>query len=242
MLASDPLAAAQTDGPRHASTLDYAAVLQTAAKANNLRKSEGTRLRLLAAVAMRLAKGDKVADLRVTDIADAAGVAHGTFYRYFSDREEIVEVVVSGFVSFVQDGLKEARSGQAGTLIRAHAATLAYVRLFRCNAGLMRLLLAVDASSPARDRFHALNRDWNRRVAATIALRRLGASSVKEEMIEAVLPEAYALGGMVDEFLAQLYLRQDPVLVGLVDDEKAVAHLLTMIWYRAAFGEPPIVP
>jgi len=54
-----------------------------------------------------------------------------------------------------------------------------------------------------------------------------------------MLPTAYALGGMIDEFLAQLYLRRDPALAGLAGDEAAVADLLTELWCRGAYGSLP---
>ena len=51
--------------------------------------------------------------------------------------------------------------------------------------------------------------------------------------------DAYALGGMIDEFLTQLYLRQDPALSHLAGNEEAVADLLTELWCLCAYGRLP---
>ncbi|MCK6453837.1 MAG: TetR family transcriptional regulator [Alphaproteobacteria bacterium] len=212
--------------------LDFAAVLLRAAGRPSQRKSERTRFRLLAAAAACLARGQEPGQVRVADIAAAAGVAHGTFYRYFGDRGEAMEILVNEFARFLRERLGAVQQGAPASPARVRAATLAYLRLFRANIGLMRCLMNVGPESASyRERFHALNRDWNGKVAAAIAMRR-----ARGESAETLLPTAYALGGMVDEFLAQLYLRRDPALGALAADEEAVAELLTALWCRGAYG------
>jgi len=216
----------------------FLAALRLAAEAPGLGKTERTRLKLLAAIAARLSAGIEEAALRVADIAAEAGLAHGTFYRYFADRRAAVGALVADFVRFLRDRLAESRDGPPGSRARVRAATLTYVRLFRDNAGLMRCLMSLDNEGAGfRASFHELNRAWNGRVAAAIAHRRdpvAGAAAVA-----ATLPTAYALGGMIDEFLTQLYLRRDPALAALAGDEAAVADLLTELWCRGAYGSLP---
>ncbi|MBV8653240.1 MAG: TetR/AcrR family transcriptional regulator [Alphaproteobacteria bacterium] len=229
-IAADTRIADRTDDASFETTL------LRAADAPALRKSERTRLRLLAAIASRLAAGDDPTALRVSDIADAAGLAHGTFYRYFTDRQEAVEALIADFTRFQRERLAAIRDGAPGSPERVRAATLGYVRLFRRNAGLMRCLMGLGPETAAfRARFHALNRDWNARVAAAIAGHRARLSGTLPAAKEALLPTAYALGGMIDEFLTQIYLRRDPALAALEDDETAIAELLTELWCRAAY-------
>jgi AcrR family transcriptional regulator len=221
---------------------EFVAVLRLAAASPGLAKSERTRLTLLAAIAARLTAGVEAASLRVSDIAAEAGVAHGTFYRYFADRQSAVEALVADFVRFLRDRLAESRlavspDGPPGSRARVRAATLTYVRLFRANAGLMRCLMDLgSAGAGFRDSFHALNRAWNSRVATAIAQHRVALAGEAPHTATAMLPIAYALGGMIDEFLAQLYLRRDPTLAALAGDEAAVADLLTELWCRGAYG------
>jgi hypothetical protein len=84
---------------------------------------------------------------------------------------------------------------------------MTYIRVFKANAGLMRCLNSLRREDTAfRKAFLELSQGWNTRMASAIARRR-GTTSTEE-----FLPTAYALGGMIDEFLTQLYLRQDPAL------------------------------
>jgi AcrR family transcriptional regulator len=233
-----------SDIPAAADGESFVAVLRRAAGAPGLPKPERTRITLLAATAARLGAGIEPAALRVSDIAAEAGLAHGTFYRYFADRRAAVAALLAEFVRFLRDRLAESRAerqgGAPGSRDRVRAATLTYVRLFRDNAGLMRCLMDLGAEGAGfRDSFHALNRDWNGRVAAAIAHRRAALAGTPPETAETMLPTAYALGGMIDEFLAQLYLRRDPALAGLAGDEAAVADLLTELWCRGAYGSLP---
>jgi AcrR family transcriptional regulator len=226
---------------KNARTVDeasFAAALLRSAEAPDLRKAERTRLRLLAALAEQLAIGDAPAALRVSDIAREAGVAHGTFYRYFVDRQAALEVLIADFTRFQRERLTRIRDGAPGSPERVRAITGAYVGLFRSNAGLMRCLIGLWPETEAfRARFHAFNFDWNSRVAAAIAAHRARLSGMPAAPREALLPTAYALGGMIDEFLTQLYLRRDPALAALEDDENRVADLLTELWCRAAYGD-----
>jgi len=216
----------------------FLAALRLAAEAPGLGKTERTRLKLLAAIAARLSAGIEEAALRVADIAAEAGLAHGTFYRYFADRRAAVGALVADFVRFLRDRLAESRDGPPGSRARVRAATLTYVRLFRDNAGLMRCLMSLDNEGAGfRASFHELNRAWNGRVAAAIAHRRDPVAEAAA--VAATLPTAYALGGMIDEFLTQLYLRRDPALAALAGDEAAVADLLTELWCRGAYGSLP---
>lgn len=224
----DP-ASASAPGPLATDSFGMALVLD--ADKPELRKTARTRLRLLAAAADILNAKDDVAALRVTDIVRRAGIAHGTFYRYYDGVPAIVEEAVAVFAEFQRQRLSAVRDGAPGTRLRVRATTLAYIKIFRVNIGMMRCLMGLGADSKHyRARFHDLNRDWNRRVAQAIAANIAGASA------DAMLPTAYALGGMIDEFLAQLYLRRDPALAALADDEAAVADLLSLLWCRGAYG------
>lgn len=225
--------AARSEGPRSLLDTDsFGMALILDAGKSDLPKTSRTRLRLIAAAADLLNKRDDVTALRVADIARQAGYAHGTFYRYYDGVPAIIEETVAVFAEFQRDRLGAVRVGAPGSRERVRATTLAYIKIFRVNAGMMRCLMGLGAESRHyRARFHELNRDWNRRVAQAIA-----ANSGDGASAEALLPTAYALGGMIDEFLAQLYLHRDPALAALADDPEAVADLLSDLWCRGAYG------
>jgi AcrR family transcriptional regulator len=214
-------------------SLDFAQALLAAAEDPALRKTERTRLRLLASIAAALKAGTERNDLTVADITQSAGLAHGTFYRYFTDMRAGTDALIEEFSGFVESRIANAREGESGSRARVLGATLLYARLFRRNAGLMRCLIGLsgEATSFAKS-YQRLNRDWYGRVAGAIARER-GAPNSRD----AFLPAAYALGGMIDEFLTQIYLRKDPALAHLADDEDGIAELLTDLWCFGAYGE-----
>lgn len=214
-------------------SLDFAQTLLAAAENPALRKIERTRLRLLASIAEALMAGTERSDLKVADITRNAGVAHGTFYRYFTDMRTGTDALIEEFSGFVGNRIANARDGETGSRARVLGATRLYARLFRRNGGLMRCLIGLtgEATSFAKS-YQRLNRDWYGRVAGAIARER-GARNSRDEF----LPAAYALGGMIDEFLTQIYLRKDPALAHLADDEDGVAELLTDLWCFGAYGE-----
>lgn len=215
----------------------YAAVLLAAAGEDALRKTERTRLKLLAAIAAALNTGTPRGALKVADVTRAAGLAHGTFYRYFDDLPAATEALVENFAGHVRERLAGARQGETGSRERVRGATLAYARLFRENAPLMRCLIGLDAEGgPFARAYRDLNRAWYGRMAAAIARRRARQAGGAEADPEDLLPAAYALGGMIDEFLTQVYLRRDPALAHLAADEEGIADLLTDLWWRGAYG------
>lgn len=216
----------------------FASILLADAADPALRKVERTRLRLLAAVARQIHAGVAPGDLKVSAVTTSAGLAHGTFYRYFTDIRVATEALIEAFAVHVRDELARARDGEAGSRRRVRAATLVYARLFRDNAALMRCLIGTgDDATAFAGSYRDLNAVWNRRMAAAIARRRSGSGSAVTP--ESMLPVAYALGGMIDEFLAQIYLRRDPTLALLAGDDDAIADLLTDLWLRGAYGELP---
>ncbi|TCT04169.1 TetR family transcriptional regulator [Tepidamorphus gemmatus] len=230
-------AAAHADPAAPSAETGFAAVLERAA-ADATKKTDRTRLRLMAALAAELAERAGPSGLRVASVTARAGLAHGTFYRYFTDMDSALEALIAAFAAHVRDTLAAARAGEPGSRVRVHAATLAYARLFRANAALMRCLIGLAGDGTASGlAWRELNRAWNLRMAAAIARRRAGDGPVLPA--ETFLPVASALGGMIDAFLTELHLRGDPELQHLRDDDEAVADLLTDLWCAGADGGRP---
>lgn len=219
--------------------LNFAEHLASRAEAEGLRKAERTRLRLQAAIARMLLGDTEPGEMRVADIVAAAGVAHGTYYNYFADVGAGIETLVGDFATFLYRQLDLAREADRET--RASHANYVYARLFRINAGLMRCLLGLRREdSAARKAMQQLSESWNKRVARGIARRRKQTFDNEAALYAALLPTAYALGGMIDDFLTQLYLRQDPALASLAGNDQRIAELLNEIWSYGERGRPPM--
>lgn len=189
-----------------------------------------TRAALLAA-ASDLLETRPPAELTIAAICEGAGVAHGTFYIHFADRQALTDTLLEGFVTFLQRGMRAATRIPSGAEA-TRAATSAYVALFEANAGLMRCLVHhLDAFPGAQAAFQRLNAEWVATVvrAAERRARREGRDAPSHDDLTR---RAYALGGMVDQYLAALILSRDPGVAAVSTDREAVIGTLCLIWER----------
>ncbi|MCV2868901.1 TetR/AcrR family transcriptional regulator [Defluviimonas sp. WL0002] len=190
----------------------------------DMRKGERTRAELVTAGANFLAR-EPLERLTVAAICKSAGVAHGTFYLYFPDKNALANEVLGAFVDYVQGRMRAAAHlpGDA-----ARNTTAAYLQLFEDNAGLMKcLVVGVDAFPEARGAFQRLNREWAETVVRATR-RREGPDRPQDDLMR----RAYALGGMVDQYLSALFITGDPWVRALSEDREAVLEMLTDLWKR----------
>ncbi|WP_161594563.1 TetR/AcrR family transcriptional regulator [Marimonas lutisalis] len=190
-----------------------------------MRKGERTRLNLLVAGAGFLAENNLDA-LTVSAICGHAGVAHGTFYLYFQDRNDVAGALLSKFVDYLQVQMRIS-ARQAGDPVRN--TTAAYFELFKANAGLMKcLVVGIDAFPEARTAFQRLNNEWARTVVRAYVKNHRGGGLSEDELMR----RAYALGGMVDQYLTALFVTEDPWIASLSKDMDAVIDTLTTLWRK----------
>lgn len=212
--------------------------LQAMLDAPGLRKGERTalRIRLAACELLDAVTPDR---LRIQELCTRAGIAQGTFYLYFADRDVLLAAVLEEFVAFLHAGLSSATQDSPSPAESVRLATLAYCRHFEANRGLMRCLLQFHESFPkARAVVDAWNRTWIETVVQSVRARdrRAGVASAP---LRDLRRRAYALGAMVDQYLAGIYLQQDPNLVAVAGGMGAVAGTLTDIWCRALGLDAP---
>jgi TetR/AcrR family transcriptional regulator, ethionamide resistance regulator len=195
------------------------------------RKSERTRASLQAAACCLLDTAPP-SELKVSDVCREAKVAHGTFYVYFRDIRHMLGETLLEFVAFMQTVMRRAGNLEEGSG-RARRATAAYVWMFEQNAGLMRCLVSrVDDLPEAADAFQRLNREWAETVVES-RLRRLAREGWPGSISrEELLRRAYALGGMVDQYLIMLLFGSDETLAAVSQDRDALVETLTLIWER----------
>jgi len=199
------------------------------AAASGAPKSARTKARLQSALCRLLDDGPPDR-LKVAEVARAAGTAHGTFYTYFPDIRAGLAETLTGFVGFLQDRMRTAARQGESAADRSRRTTAAYVQLFEVNRGLMRCLVTGMAGFPeAMAAFRRLNRDWTETV---VAARARHSPVPRDELLR----RAYALGGMVDQYLIALHFGGDPELDRLSRDRAAVIDTLTHIWERGMDG------
>ena len=192
---------------------------------DRMRKGERTRLELLQSGALFLG-ANSLESLTVSAICQHAGVAHGTFYLYFKDRHDLAGDLLSKFVTYLQIQMR-ASAGHAGDPVRNTTAT--YYQLFKAHAGLMKcLVMGIDAFPEARTAFQRLNREWAHTVARAHDKPPKADQFTKDELMR----RAYALGGMVDQYLTALFIMEDPGLRSVSQDPDTVINTLTNLWTK----------
>jgi TetR/AcrR family transcriptional regulator, ethionamide resistance regulator len=192
------------------------------------RKSDRTRARLQAAVC-ELLEDSVPADLRVDHVCSKAGTSHGTFYVYFPDVQSLLNRTLAAYIEFLEMSL--LRAGHNAT-DRPRAVTHAYFSLFEANRGIMRCLVARAGDLPeANALFEAHNRRWAELVAEAAARHAANSGRPVPEADE-LLRRAYALGGMVDQYLITLFFGSDATLTALSQDRCKVVDTFATIWTR----------
>jgi AcrR family transcriptional regulator len=207
---------------------DFSFSAELAAKAKTVKKGEKTKAAIQIAMCKCLERVS-LADLTIAGICHRAAVAHGTFYIYFPNRNALVADVLLRFSEYVQAKMRQASRGDPGR--PARAATSAYTRLFEQNLGLMKCLLRhLDDFPEAQRAFQNLNREWLETVVASTAnrLQQSGRSIDHDELMR----RAYALGGMVDQYLAGVLLDKDPNMEPFSRNPEAIIGTLNLLWER----------
>lgn len=103
-------------------------------------KGAATRDALITA-ARRVFERDGYLDARVADITATAGVAHGTFYNYFTDRLDAFQVVAATLHDEIISALvARRRDRSATTLQRITSANEAFFDIYRRNARLFTVI------------------------------------------------------------------------------------------------------
>jgi AcrR family transcriptional regulator len=187
-------------------------------------KGERTRARLLTAAAAAFAEQGYL-DTRIADIAARAQVAHGTFYTYFSSKEEVFRTVADSVVDQMYAALDVGLPGTT-PLERIRAANRRYLGLYREHATMIALIEQVATFD---EHFQTMRRDLRRRFVSRIERAIEGIYERDETGAEPLDPHlaANALGGMVDNFSYVWF-----VLNQSFDRDDAV-RTLDAVWSRA---------
>ncbi|HAJ13571.1 MAG TPA: hypothetical protein DCM06_13555 [Comamonadaceae bacterium] len=201
--------------------------------------TKGDRRRLaLKLAAARLLEDRGYDDFSTRDVSDAANVTRTALYLYYPSKQVLVLELLQDFQRFMMEKLRPSRKGMS----MAEAAletNRTYVRFFAINARIILSIQYVRRNlSDAEKLQFDLNDWWAHKVARAIS----GRTTVQQRSShpsKQALATAYALEGMIDSFLTELYVRRNPNLVALNLSEEAVAKLLTRLWLGALKGSEP---
>ena len=180
--------------------------------------ARGARTRAALVAAARVVfERDGYLDSRLTDITAQANCSAGTFYTYFSSKEEILQAVLEAAQhDMLHPGLPRLDPGETSPAALIEASNRAYFEAYKRNAKLMLMLDEVSASDPnfreVRRRRSRAFVDRNARAIKDLQDRGLANPDLDPFMA------ALALSGMVGRMAYYVYaLGQDFPLDLLVE-------------------------
>ncbi|MCD6728372.1 MAG: TetR/AcrR family transcriptional regulator [Solirubrobacteraceae bacterium] len=190
-----------------------------------------TRERLLAA-AREVFEREGFLAARTTDIAEAAGVAHGSFYTYFPGKEEIFAALLGDLQDeLLRPGVgrpaddRAAGRASESPAERIRAAHRDYLVAYRRNA---RLMAAMEQAALVDERIRRVRlereRAFSRRNARAIA--RWQSAGLADPSLEP-LPTARALDAMVSRMAEMVFVH------GVRTSLDDLVDLLTRLWCGA---------
>ncbi|MFM9049591.1 MAG: TetR/AcrR family transcriptional regulator [Actinomycetota bacterium] len=166
---------------------------------------------------------------RMGDLAEAAGVSHGTVYTWFSTKEAVLMAVVDSLVGELYASL--SAPDDANPVSRIERANRSYLDAYRANA---RLLEVVEQAATTDEAFRSvltgLRKAHVDRVAAT--LRHLQDEGMAHTDLDAHAAAA-ALCAMVEGFARHWFGR------GETHDEDIAVATLTALW-AGSLGLTPV--
>jgi AcrR family transcriptional regulator len=171
------------------------------------RRGELTRAKLLAA-GREIFEEHGFLDARITDIAARARVAHGTFYTYFSSKDEIFREIALAIADELAAPLGDVildPSSKATPAERISQAIRQHLERYRANARLMGVIEQVSRHDPVLEAARIERQSWGQSlVADSIArLQRHGLVDPRIDPEIAVL----ILGAMTERF-PEMWLTQ----------------------------------
>lgn len=191
------------------------------------RKGAQTRIRLLEAAQAVFEKAGFL-EARISDIADSAGLSHGSFYHYFDSKEQIFrEVAEEQEARLTAPDTHGASDGPPPSEYRRiQRATRLYLERYRDNGAIMGVIEEVSRYDTFVNAAR-MNRQKHFAERAEGSIRRLQGQGAADPDIDPAIA-AVALGSMVGRF-AELWLVEGWDTY----DFDTVADQLTKLWANA---------
>lgn len=162
---------------------------------------------------------------RITDITAEAGTANGSFYNYFSSKEEIFHAVITDVNDLMYEQSSARLGPDASPYERIRAATAAYISAYRANAPLIAILEQVSTFSPE---FTEMRRETRNKFRARIE-RRVKVWQ-EEGVVSQDLPARCVSGALTSMVSNFCYMW---LVVGEEYEEAVVVDTLSAMWARS---------
>jgi AcrR family transcriptional regulator len=204
------------------------------------RKGERTRRRILEAARVVFAR-DGYLKARMTDVAEAAGLAHGALYRYFRNKEDILLGLLEPTIRelYAETAARRTSERQYDRLVEG---IRGYLEVYERNADVMKILIeAAMENEEVADIWRRLRVRFHQRILRHVERNReLGLARDLEPV-----STAQVLGGMVEHFAFLWFVLQERQLDGRRPTVDEAVETLATIWHHGLFvdreklGTPP---
>jgi AcrR family transcriptional regulator len=196
------------------------------ARPRALRADASRNRRALIDAARAIFERDGFVDARITDIADKAGVAHGSFYSHFDSKKDALAAVLDEVEEEMLHPRSPHPSSEEDPVAAIEAANRAYLQAYRRNA---RLMAVLEQVATVDERFRRIRR---RRAVAFVkrnaeGIRRLQERGLADRSLDPELA-ALAISAMVSR-TAYANFVHNPRPLGV----EALTETLTRLWANA---------
>lgn len=199
-------------------------------------KGQAARARFKEA-ATRLLDTRSYHQLRITDLAQEAGVANGLFYHYFDSMDSLIGELVDEFIAryeAVDEIEKGVAKGDWFGRILSHYRLV--IDTYAEYPGLVRCLRDIGGQNPVlRERWqHSYHKQLHWLIDALPHVFGAHLSQPQAEML------VYGLGSVGEQMVWGYFIDRDPQFTRLNLDREQMAEWLTAIYYRGLFAcNPP---
>jgi AcrR family transcriptional regulator len=204
-------------------TIDSALLARSAERVPATGRGEATRQRLLAR-SRAVFESRGYAGATVAEIAKRAGVAHGTFYKYFESKDDIFRALTNEIVADMFDRTRQ-REHAPDAVTRITRVNWRYLKAFREDAEFLALVFHVSMVDPTYREFWVnVRQQWADTIERWVQ-REVRAGTADQRLDARVA--ARALGLMMESFAQHWF-----VLGEQYDDHTALT-TLTQLWINA---------
>jgi AcrR family transcriptional regulator len=185
-------------------------------------------MRALLDAAREVLVRDGYVGARVSDISAAAGLSNGAFYRYFTDKQQIMLHVIREFLAVSRE-VVHVPFDPAKPMASVRASTERYFEYYLENAPVWRAVIEAGQMDPHVEtiRLREID-DWCARI--THMLERGVKLGVVRGDIDCTIA-GYLLGGMAQAYAQHAYRPGS----GLEQDPATLAAEVTKLWESGAF-------